>query len=227
MARLLVIGAALGGAAMYLLDPQQGKRRRALLRDRAASAQSDLRHFVEEGKRDLANRASDIGTRARAVFVQRRAEDREIAERVRTKMGRYALHPDSIEVDVHGGYLTLSGPILSHEHADLIDAVRNVDGVKDVVDRLGVYETAEGISETQGERSRDDWAPGTRMLAGTAGAALALLALRGGARGVLYAAAGALLLMRSATNQPLTRAISASRESVAQPQPETEPVLAE
>jgi hypothetical protein len=41
MVPLLFIGTAFGGAAMYLLDPQQGRRRRALLRDRAVKAQSN------------------------------------------------------------------------------------------------------------------------------------------------------------------------------------------
>ena len=40
MAPLILVGAAVGTAAMYLFDPDQGRRRRALIRDKAVRAQT-------------------------------------------------------------------------------------------------------------------------------------------------------------------------------------------
>jgi uncharacterized membrane protein len=217
----LLIGAAVGSAAMYLLDPEHGRRRRALLRDQAVRAQSDVRDVLDAGKRDLSNRATALSGRVRSLFRRRKATDDVLAQRVRSKMGRYVAHPGAVEVTAAGGQVELSGSILSHEHSDLIDAISQVEGVTDVIDRLSVYETAEGISELQGGRPRrgeragilrDDWAPATRVAAGAAGTTLALLALRGGFRGLLYGTAGALLLLRSSTNKPLRTLAGMSNE---------------
>src|SRR5689334_24888999 len=209
----LMIGAAFGGAAMYLFDPEQGRRRRARLRDQAAKAQSDVRDLVDSGTRDLSNRATAITGRMRSkLFRKAAANDRVLAERVRSKMGRYVAHPSAVEVEARDGTVTLSGYVLAHEHSDFVYAVGDVPGVKSVVDRLSVFERAEGISEPQGggqrrgqrmELMQDNWAPGPRLIAGAAGATLVLLALRGGLRGWLYAGAGALLLARTAVNKPL------------------------
>ena len=71
MGPLLLIGAALDGAAMYLLDPQQGRRRRARLIDQGKRAQTRALHVVDKGKRDLANRAGSIAGRARSMLHRR------------------------------------------------------------------------------------------------------------------------------------------------------------
>jgi len=219
----LLIGAAVGGAAMYLLDPEHGRRRRALLRDQAVRAQSNVRDTLDAGKRDLSNRATALTGRARSLFQRRKATDNVLAERVRSKMGRYIAHPGAVEVAAADGRVELGGSILSHEHEDLIDAISQVEGVADVIDRLNVFETAEGISELQGGRPRrgeragalrDNWAPATRVAAGAAGTTLTLLALRGGFRGLLYGTAGALLLLRTTTNKPLRTLAGMSNEGV-------------
>ena len=111
------------------------------------------------------------------------------------------------------GVVTLSGSIFPYEHADLLEAVTQVPGVNDVIDRLEVYERAEGIWELQDGRNRrsarssgarqDNWAPSTRLAAGALGTTLALYGLRGGFRGLLYGAAGTVLLLRSTANKPL------------------------
>lgn len=44
--------------------------------------------------------------------------------------------------------------MLRHEHERLLGAVRSVRGVKDIVDQLTVYKTAEGVSELQGGKPR-------------------------------------------------------------------------
>lgn len=214
MAPLLLLGAALGGTAMYLLDPDRGRRRRALLRDQAVKANSNIQDVLDAGGRDLANRGSGVTGRLRSLFTRRPATDDVLVERVRSRLGRYVGHPGAIEVAASGGQVTLSGSVLRHEHDELLEAVRSVTGVNDVADRLAVHDSAEGISELQGGRHRrgdlpellqENWAPGTRIIAGAAGTTMALYALRGGIAGVLAGAAGALILLRTATNKPIRR----------------------
>ncbi|HEX2830815.1 MAG TPA: BON domain-containing protein [Burkholderiales bacterium] len=214
MGPLLLIGAALGGAAMYLFDPQQGRRRRARIMDKGVRAQTRTLHLVDKGKRDLANRAGSIGGRARSLFHRREPGDRVVAERVRARMGRYVAHPGAIEVSATRGCVVLTGSVLAHEHNELIAAIAEVPGVQDIYDRLNVFERAERISQLQGGRRRrgqrmellqDNWGPAARVAAGAAGTVLAANVLRGGVKGWLYAAVGAALLVRAATNKPLTR----------------------
>lgn len=52
--------AALGAAVMYVLDPEQGSRRRALARDKAHSARVKARKSFDSASRDLANRTRGL-----------------------------------------------------------------------------------------------------------------------------------------------------------------------
>ncbi len=213
MTPLLFIGAAIGGAAMYYFDPDRGRRRRALVRDQAVRAQSNVRDFVDAGTRDLKNRGTVLLGRTRSLVTRQKPTDAVLAERVRARMGRYVAHPGAVEVTAIGGEVTLKGSILAHEHADFLDVVQEVPGVKHVRDELSVYETAQGISQLQGEPRRrsqgsefmdENWAPGPRLLAGAGAMTLALYALRWhGIVRLATIAAGTALLVRTATNKPL------------------------
>jgi uncharacterized membrane protein len=213
MTPLLFIGAAIGGAAMYFFDPDRGRRRRALVRDQAVRARSNVRDFVDAGTRDLKNRGSVVLGRTRSLVKRGKPTDAVLVERVRSRMGRYVAHPGAIEVTALDGEVTLKGSILAHEHRDLIDAIQDVAGVKHLRDEISVYETAQGISELQGEPRRrsqgaefmdENWAPGPRLLAGAGAMTLAAYGMRwhGFMRLVTFAA-GVALLLRTATNKPL------------------------
>src|SRR5215207_1349045 len=97
MAPLLLIGAALGGAAMYLLDPDRGRRRRALLLNQAISTSKKVGDAVDAGARDLVNRGAAVPHRVRALFRSAPISDDLLVERVRSKMGRHVSHPHAIE----------------------------------------------------------------------------------------------------------------------------------
>jgi osmotically-inducible protein OsmY len=112
------------------------------------------RDTFDAGARDMANRGAGAVDRTRSIFRRRQTDDEVLIERVRAKMGRYVSHPGAIEVQATEGTVTLTGSILHHEHEELLQAVRDVPGVKDVVDQLVVYNSAEGISELQGGRPR-------------------------------------------------------------------------
>ena len=57
---LLLGGAGLGAGLMYLLDPDYGRRRRAVLRDGLASAAVRATRRVNLAARDLGHRASGL-----------------------------------------------------------------------------------------------------------------------------------------------------------------------
>jgi uncharacterized membrane protein len=228
MARLL-LWAAFGGAAMYLFDPTRGRRRRALLRDQAVKAVSaayGARDALNVGKRDLSNRSRGMAARLSSIFVRRKASDDAIAARVRSKMGRYVSHPGAVDVVARDGAVILSGAVLRHEHDGLLARLRSVPGVEEITDHLIAHESAEGVSELQGGRLRrgerveilqDKWAPGTRLAAGAAGTTLALYALsrKKTFGGLLAAAAGTALLVRSTTNAPLRQVAARAGRGIA------------
>jgi hypothetical protein len=221
----IFLGIVLGAGAAFLLDPQQGRRRRALMRDRMARTGREAREFGDAAAKDLRARAhgfsSQLRSAGQAFGGGRHGEppsDDVLVERVRAKLGRYVSHPHAIRVSAQNSYVTVSGDILASEHGKLLQALRMVPGVRDCADRLDVHTSAEGISALQGgttpsgqplEILQSRWSPGTRAIVGGAGALLSLYALaRGGARGVAALAGGAALIARAKANRPL---LSASR----------------
>lgn len=54
---LAALGGAVGAGLMYMLDPQMGRRRRALLRDKSISVTRQTVAVVDKTSRDLRNRA--------------------------------------------------------------------------------------------------------------------------------------------------------------------------
>ena len=60
-------GAALGAAVMYFLDPQGGRRRRALVRDKAVSYANQAGEYADKTARDIGNRATGLAHEARRM----------------------------------------------------------------------------------------------------------------------------------------------------------------
>jgi uncharacterized membrane protein len=180
----LLGGLGIGVGLMYLLDPERGRQRRATARGKAAHVLGAGGTALGRASRDLAHRSRGLAAEAGARLNWRlnpRAEpveDRVLEDRVRSKMGRFVSHPHAIEVLADDGEVTLAGEILDSEVAGLLAAVRSVRGVRKVDDQLRVHESAESVSSLQGEprkRNRDSppWPPAKRLLATTAGGALA------------------------------------------------------
>lgn len=70
-----VLGAAaLGALAMYMLDPVQGNRRRALARDKMIGAQVKAREMIDTQTRDLANRARGLQAEASRMLQTRKSQ---------------------------------------------------------------------------------------------------------------------------------------------------------
>jgi uncharacterized membrane protein len=189
---------------MYLLDPERGRRRRAVAVAKAAHALRAGGSSLGRASRDLAHRGRGLAFEAGARLPLRSApvEDQVLENRVRSKMGRFVSHPSAIEVLAEDGEVTLAGEILESEVARLLAAVRSVRGVRKVDDQLRVYESPEKVSSLQGEprqrnRERRPWPPAKRLLATTAGSALAWAGLyRRDPIGLALGAAGIGLIAR-------------------------------
>ncbi|HYX26180.1 MAG TPA: BON domain-containing protein [Thermoanaerobaculia bacterium] len=204
-------GAGLGAGLMYLLDPQGGRRRRALARDKAASALNKGGDAVKKTSRDLGNRTrglvSQVGSRLRqGEDVQ--VDDKVLCNRVRSKLGHAISHASALEVTAEDGRVTLAGPVLALEADRLLDAVRSVRGVRDVECRFDLHERSEDHPAFQADGSSASrlanrrWVPAaTRVLAGTAGGALAVAGFKKqGPLGIALRTVGLSLLAHGVTN---------------------------
>jgi uncharacterized membrane protein len=217
-ARLFLSAAAAGAISMFLLDPDHGRRRRAVMRDRLASGMSRLDDATSVASRDLRNRARGIAHEVRARFTQEEVPDEILSERVRARLGGAVSHPGAIEVAALSGRVTLSGAVLERDYVRLLRTVWAVRGIADVEDRLAVYETATGVSALQGGGKtreprfgpmQENWAPGVRVVMGALGGALIIKALAGrrSALGFLGGLGGAALIARSSTNMSIDRLV--------------------
>ena len=90
------------------------------------------------------------GKRRRALIRARFIPDDRLVQRVRAALGRFTTHPKSIHVAAGRGRVTLRGAVLAGERADLVAAVRHVEGVDAVNDRLTTYLDSIGVPELQG-----------------------------------------------------------------------------
>src|SRR6266508_6658571 len=90
----MVSSAVLGAAAMYILDPDKGRRRRAVGRDKARSFIANAGYVIGIAAHDAAYRIYGFGARARRLFRRGGTpDDLLLIERVRATMGRVVSHP--------------------------------------------------------------------------------------------------------------------------------------
>ena len=218
----IVRAALLGAAAMYLLDPDRGRSRRAIVRDKARSVLGQGNDFLDAARSDARSRLQ--GMRALAQRVQHgddQPDDERLVQRARARLGRVVSHPRAVHIEAEQGRLRLSGPILRHEHAPLLAAMRLVRGVKDVDDsQLVVHDSSDGVSALQGmsrgagrNGSIDaTWTPAVRLSALAGGGILTLYGLgSSGLSRLLYSGAGLALLARGGFNRPLRDLIGSAQ----------------
>jgi hypothetical protein len=184
---------------MFLLDPDRGARRRAIVRDKSVWMARKTRDAAGATRRDLGNRLEGVRARVRARFHEEAVDDATLRERVRAVLGRASSHPRAIEVSVSNGTVCLRGDALASDVGAIESAVNGVRGVCCVQNELRAHERADGVPSLQGEPTARDswsawrrggWSPTARLAcgiaAGGAGLALASLARRrssGGAGG--------------------------------------------
>jgi uncharacterized membrane protein len=196
----------LGAGLMYVLDPDRGRRRRALVRDKARLFLHDTEDSLDIGMRDLANRARGVVSELTASFRSHVCDDDVLSERVHTCLGRLTSHPGAIQVRAENGNVTLSGPVLASEVDRVLTGVRRVRGVRSVNNQLSVHDAPGDIPDLQGSPShrlqahlqQRQLTPAERLLMTIGGVALTANGLRrGGLLGTLYGLAGASILARN------------------------------
>jgi hypothetical protein len=207
--------AGVSAGIMYLFDPDLGKRRRSLLRDKLTHFRNTMRKAVDISVRDMGHRLYGTFCELRTKLRGGDTSDGVVVDRVRSKIGRYTSHPSSIEVHVRNGRITLNGPILADEVAALVSAVKSVDGVREVDNLLEVHESREDTSALQGgvhrtgepaEWMQAKWSPTARFIAGTAGAVLMINCLaKRTPPAITLGTAGFFFFLRAVTDQPIAR----------------------
>ncbi len=212
----LFAGFTAGAVFMYMTDPDRGRRRRALIRDKAARTIHEAERAVEKTRRDVSNRVHGLTALVRAVRGDQYIEDDVIVARARAKIGRVVSHPHAIHVRSERGRLVLEGPVLEHEYHSLLSAVTLAARGMEIDNRLERRAQADipvlqGGNSRRGERwelMQSSWTPGVRMAAGIGGTALLIRGMRrGGFGGAATGAIGAAMLLRASTNKELKRAL--------------------
>lgn len=176
----MVTGAGLGCIAMYGLDPEMGRRRRALARDKMIKIQHKAGEAAGVTARDLKNRTLGTLAEGRARLTEWRVGDEELAERVRSEIGFLARYPSFIDVQARNGSITLTGHAFTDECEQLVEGVRSVHGVREVENRVEAHQGSETFPGLRGQILRPKptgrpmdimqrhWAPTTRLFVSTA-----------------------------------------------------------
>jgi hypothetical protein len=149
----LVGGIVLGAVGMYMLDPQRGGQRRALVRDKIVRGVRTLGMIADKRLRDVGNRMKGSAAEARAVIRERdrQMEEDRLVERVRAQLGHVVAHPRALQVSVDEGCVIVSGPVLAGEAQKIkerLDETRGVGRFRIYVDE---HASAEGVPDLQGE----------------------------------------------------------------------------
>ncbi|WP_233236155.1 BON domain-containing protein [Bordetella sp. LUAb4] len=142
--------AAVGAIAMYYLDPDLGRRRRAELNDKMRSACDSFGQCVRKEGAHLAHRASGIAREVESSVTAAVVDDYTLVENIRARLGNLVSSPDTVDVSVNDGIVSLAGHVLGAEHKVLIAAVAAMAGVRSVADHLSTYDDPGSAPELQG-----------------------------------------------------------------------------
>jgi hypothetical protein len=223
----LLVGAGAGAGLMYLLDPDQGNRRRALVRDQLVRARHLTEDAMDATSRDMRNRARGVVAELRSRLVPTDVSDDVLQERVRARLGQTVRYARSIETSVADGAVTLRGPVLADDAARVVRRVGQVPGVQAVDNRLEVHAEPGDVPGLQGARrssgngevlelTQGRLSPTARLTAGVGGLLLALWGLRRlDAARVPVATIGLALLARGSRNPALGDVLHDLRRALA------------
>jgi osmotically-inducible protein OsmY len=135
----LVGGVGIGAALMYFLDPDRGKRRRALVRDKVEATGNKVGSYAEKVSRDIRDRAYGVVEEAKSLLHHEEVTDDTLVEQVRSKLGDLS----AVDVQATNGAVILTGSILADELPTILSTVGKVRGVKRVENQLRVLSGTE------------------------------------------------------------------------------------
>jgi hypothetical protein len=212
---LFVGGLGLGAGLMFLLDPDRGAKRRALITDQCAHAAHKVPEALGATLRDGRNRAQGLIAQASSLLSASEVSDEVLVQRVRSKLGRIVSHPHAVKVESQDGRVKLTGPILADEVDDLIGCTSAMSGVTEVINELEIHQEPGNVPALQGGNARsgnrsefmqENWSPTARVCAGATGAGLVTWGLiRREPLCLLVGTIGLGLLARGVTNMPIKR----------------------
>jgi len=176
------LGAGVGAGLMYLLDPQGGRGRRALARDKSVSALKTGGKAAAKTSRHLGNKTKGLvaqaGSRLRKSDLASDVRDngQALLKRVRKVVRVTVSHPAAIDAILEEGRVHLHGLVLASELTRLLAAIQAVEGIAGVENKLELHESPRDLAAYRTGAKR--WVgPATRVLTGTTGSALALTGL--------------------------------------------------
>ncbi len=178
----LLTGIALGGGLMYLFDPQAGRRRRALTRDKATKWSRLSGRTLRSGWERGIGVSRGMAASVRRLREGERTDDEAIAQRLRQCIARHSTHPRAIVVTVSNGIARFGGSVLLAEADEVLRCGSAVRGVLAVENDLQVHDEPGSVPGLQGEPHRRPvtrwWevSPALRIATGVAAAALAAIA---------------------------------------------------
>ena len=137
--RFKALFAALGAGVMYFFDPQQGRRRRAMVRDRVPAFFRQGGRRAERAARAISAEAYGVTQKVKHLREEEKDyDDVTLARKIETEIFRDADAPKGqVDINVVDGVVQLRGELESTELiAELEAKTRNVTGVKDVENLL-------------------------------------------------------------------------------------------
>jgi osmotically-inducible protein OsmY len=148
--RLATVFAA-GAAAMYYLDPQTGRRRRAKVREKSLAAGQDLTNLARAKSKQAIDHARGAAARTRSQLAHELVVDDDVLrERIRSKLGHLVDQP--LQVEVSDGRVALSGDLSNAAFDELIAVVQPMHGVVHVESRLMTKPQSDDATLSHGAR---------------------------------------------------------------------------
>ena len=129
----------LGLGAMWLLDPDRGRGRRAWIGQKTNRLLNETGRFMRATGRHLANKSKGYyhDSRKAVGSAASSLSDTSIAESVRSALGRLGLKSaSSVGVECSGGCVTLSGRCVADDVDVIIGTTRATYGVDNVVNNM-------------------------------------------------------------------------------------------
>lgn len=166
-----------GAAAMYFFDPDHGRRRRSLTRDKFVRLYHQMERETEIMIEDLRNRVAGARAEFRSHLHPEDVTDERLQQRIRSELGHVTSHSRAIQVEAQNGRVVVSGPVLSSEAEQIIRRIEMTAGVTHVEDRLERHDQPGDHPGLQGGHAiRADHqlltTPASRLVIGTIGSAM-------------------------------------------------------
>lgn len=185
--KLMMAGgiAAAGIASIYFLDPERGQERRIALSRKSKRVSSELGKTASKATRDMWHHVKGVTRQAWSHLDHGHwPDDRVLAERIRSRIGRIVAHPHKVHVISDDGVVTLWGPVSQEESRRLATIARTMPGVREVINHLELREGGEptiaepNLFRRARQKTVLNWSPFERLLAAAAGTAACIYGLK-------------------------------------------------